>query len=168
MNNAFPIFVLTLIIFVALPASANSEKIGDSLPITLPSLFDNKKMISSNQFKGKVLYVDFWASWCLPCRKSLPQLNELRKRLISNGKDFEVLAVNLDGKPSEALEFLNKYPVNYPVVYDATGKYPKLYGVRGMPTSYILDPQGRIQYVHSGFKNSDIKKIEALVHEMLP
>ena len=168
MNNTLPVFALTLIIFVALPTPANSAEIGDSIPITLPSLFDNKKSISSNHFKGKVLYVDFWASWCLPCRKSLPQLNSLRERLISDGKDFEILAVNLDGEPGEAMAFLNKYPIDYPVVYDATGKYPKLYGVKGMPTSYILDPQGKIRYVHSGFKNSDIKKIEALVHEMLP
>ena len=161
-------FWLLLIFFSALSAPANSAKTGDSIPITLPSLFDDKKSISSNHFKGQVLYVDFWASWCLPCRKSLPQLNELRQRLISEGKSFEILAVNLDSEQREAIEFLNTYPVDYPVVYDATGKYPKLYGVKGMPTSYILDPQGEIQYVHSGFKNSDIKKIEALVHEMLP
>ncbi len=161
-------YSLILIVFIALPVLASSAEIGRSIPITLPSLFDDKKNISSNHFKGKVLYVDFWASWCLPCRKSLPQLNDLRKRLINDGKDFEILAVNLDGKPSEAMAFLNKYPVDYPVVYDAKGKYPKLYGVKGMPTSYILDPQGKIRYIHSGFKNSDIKKIEALVHEMLP
>ncbi len=160
--------LLILILFSALAAPVNSAKTGDSIPITLPSLFDDKKNISSNHFKGKVLYVDFWASWCLPCRKSLPQLNELRQRLINEGKDFEILAVNLDSEQSEAIAFLNKYPVDYPVLYDATGKYPKLYGVKGMPTSYILDPQGRIRHVHSGFKNSDIEKIEALVHEMLP
>ena len=95
-------------------------------------------------------------------------MNELRERLKRNGKDFEILAINLDSDPNEAIAFLNKYPVDYPVVYDAEGKYPKLYGVKGMPTSYILDPQGKIRYVHSGFRSSDIKKIEALVHEMLP
>lgn len=168
MHHTIPLCTLILIVFIVLSAPANSAKIGDSYPITLPSLFDSKKNISSNDFKEKVLYVDFWASWCIPCRKSLPQLNELRERLKRNGKDFEILAINLDSDPNEAIAFLNKYPVDYPVVYDAEGKYPKLYGVKGMPTSYILDPQGKIRYVHSGFRSSDIKKIEALVHEMLP
>ncbi|MDK2776273.1 MAG: TlpA family protein disulfide reductase [Pseudomonadota bacterium] len=116
-------------------------------------------------YRGKVVYVDFWASWCGPCRKSLPLLNGLRNELKSQG--FEVLAINLDEDIKAARSFLKEYPVSYPTLYDGAGKTPEAYGLRGMPTSYLIDRKGHIQAVHQGFKPSDIDKIKAEVNALL-
>lgn len=159
---------LLVLLFTMLSSTVYGVEEGKNAPvITLPSLYDKQQQISLADFKGKVVYVDFWASWCGPCRKSLPQLNELRNHLLNEGKEFEVLAVNLDNDLKEASAFIKKYPVSYPVVYDSKGKYPELYGVVGMPTSYLLDQQGRVNYVHTGFKTSDIEKLEHKVRGLL-
>ncbi|MCD8523926.1 MAG: TlpA family protein disulfide reductase [Saccharospirillaceae bacterium] len=138
---------------------------GDKAPaFKLPQL-TQKGQISLASYKGKVVYVDFWASWCGPCRKSLPMLNELRAEL--KGQGFEVLAINLDEDVKDARAFLKEFPVSYPTLYDGDGKTPTAFGLRGMPTSYLIDRQGRIQSVHQGFKPSDISKIRAEVIQQL-
>ena len=138
---------------------------GDEAPdFRLPLLTQQGQLSLSSQ-KGKVVYVDFWASWCGPCRKSLPLLNELRNEL--KGKGFEVVAINLDEDIRDGRAFLKEFPVSYPTLYDGAGKTPELYGVRGMPTSYLIDKQGRVQVVHQGFKPADITKIRAQVSQLL-
>lgn len=138
---------------------------GDKAPdFRLPLLTQQGQLSLSSQ-KGKVVYVDFWASWCGPCRKSLPLLNELRNEL--KGKGFEVVAINLDEDIRDGRAFLKEFPVSYPTLYDGAGKTPELYGVRGMPTSYLIDKQGRVQVVHQGFKPADITKIRAQVSQLL-
>ena len=123
------------------------------------------KYTSLASLKGKVVYLDFWASWCGPCRVSLPLLNNIRNEL--TGKDFEVLAINVDEFESDALAFLEEVPVDYPVIWDPQGESPRQFGILGMPTAYLLDRQGIIRYVHQGFRNSDTEKIRAMVIELL-
>lgn len=120
--------------------------------------------ISLEAYRGKVVVVDFWASWCGPCRKSMPFLNELRQQ--HHGKGFEVLAVNLDARVDEALRFLRDYPVDYPVVHD-NGRLPELYGVPGMPTSYYIDRRGIVRFIHIGFDNSDKSDVRKVVLDLL-
>lgn len=139
--------------------------VGDKAPaFKLPQL-TQKGQLSLSQYRGKVVYLDFWASWCGPCRKSLPLLNKMRKEL--KGKPFEVIAINLDEEVKDARGFLKEYPVSYPTLHDAAGKTPTQYNLRGMPTSYLIDKKGRIQAVHTGFKPSDMKKIRAEVKSLL-
>ena len=120
---------------------------------------------SLSQYRGMIVYVDFWASWCGPCRKSLPQLSKLRNELVDAG-DFVVLAINLDARTEDATKFLKEFPVSYPVLLDPKGKTPEAYGLVGMPTSYLVDQKGNIVSVHEGFRDGDIaklrKEIEAL------
>ena len=99
--------------------------------------------------------MDIWASWCGPCRKSLPILNEIRRKYLSQG--FEVVAVNVDEKLSDALTFLDKYP-DYPVLLDPKGSLAQAYQLQGMPTAYLIDEKGVIIYKHVGFKIKDQKK----------
>lgn len=120
--------------------------------------------IALEDYRGKVVMVDFWASWCAPCRKSMPYFNELRAQYRKRG--FEILAVNLDGRIDQALRFLKDYPVNYPVVHDS-GVLPELYGLQVMPTSYIIDRQGRVHDIHYGFKNSDKAGIRRAIESAL-
>jgi len=133
-------------------------------PFSLPDIYSGESK-TLEDYKGKVIYLDFWASWCGPCRQSLPLLNELRDELGS--EYFEVIAINLDQNPEDGKRFLQKYPVNYPVLTDTTGSTPQKYQLSGMPTSYLIDQNGEIQGVHEGFRSSDIDKIRKAVQTLM-
>ena len=123
------------------------------------------KMKGMEAFRGKVVYLDFWATWCPPCRKSMPALNQLRNELVSSG--FEVVAINLDEKQDDAEQYLKKYPVDYPIIFDSTASCAKVYDPKGMPTSYLIDRQGVIRDVHVGYRQGDIKEIRSKVQALL-
>jgi len=127
----------------------------------------SSKKIKLSQFRGKVVYVDFWASWCGPCRQSMPKFNVLYNKMSRKG--FTILAVNLDEQVDDAKRFLKDYPVNYTVLHDTTGATPKQFGVSVMPTGYLLDRFGMVRYVHQGFRKGDdqllMKKIKKLLSE---
>ncbi len=159
------LFISSLILTMGLSAQAAAVSVGENAPqFSLPQLEGGKKL-SLSAYRGKVVYVDFWASWCGPCRQSLPLMNEVRNKLKSKG--FEVLAVNLDEEPEAGLAFLKQFPVDYPVVSDTQGKTPELYGVQGMPTSYLIDRKGQVQLVHVGFKKSDMAELEHQINLLL-
>ncbi|MCB1846629.1 MAG: TlpA family protein disulfide reductase, partial [Halieaceae bacterium] len=115
--------------------------------------------------RGKVVYLDFWASWCGPCRVSFPQLEQLRQELGPRG--FEVLAVNVDEVEPDALRFLAQLPVSYPVVRDGSGATPAAYGILGMPTGYLIDRDGVVRLVHQGYRKSDGEVLRASILELL-
>lgn len=99
--------------------------------------------------KGKVVYIDFWASWCKPCRKSFPWMNEMKAKYESEG--LVILSVNLDAERKFADEFLAEVPANFPVIYDPKGITARKLKVKGMPSSYIVDRSGKIVSAHRGF-----------------
>lgn len=133
-----------------------------SLPALKNATVDN---ISLDAYKGKVVYVDFWASWCGPCRQSLPILNDIRAKY--HAKGFEVIAINIDENKADAMGFLAKYPVDYPIAADPKSKTPEMYKIKGMPTAYIIDRKGKVRHVHEGFKKSDASEIEFMIQEYL-
>ena len=112
-------------------------------------------------YQGKVIYLDFWASWCKPCLKSMPLLNQMRNELKADG--FEVIAVNLDNNPENGRTFLELKPVDYPVVHGDTDFIFQLYQINGLPTSYLIDQQGKLRFAHQGFKVEDIDTIRQQV-----
>ena len=130
---------------------------------TLKTL-DEERQISLNDYRGKVIYLDFWASWCGPCRKSLPMLNELRNELKDRG--FEVLALNVDETREEGLRFLKEYPVDYPTLFDNEGT-AATYQLRGMPTAFLIDHNGKLQNQHVGFNPKDMTSIRKEVLSLL-
>ena len=103
-----------------------------------------------DSLRGDVVLVDFWASWCGPCRQSFPWLAELQKRLQSRG--LRVVAVNLDKSRAAADQFLARYEVPFTVAFDPAGATAERYGVRAMPTSVLVDRAGRVVRVHAGFE----------------
>jgi thiol-disulfide isomerase/thioredoxin len=153
-------------IFCTLHCSqALAVNVGDEAPaFKLPRL-ETQGDIQLKFYRGKVVYVDFWASWCGPCRLSLPELNTLRKKYRKQG--FEVIAINLDEEKEEAMEFLKEFPVAYPTARDAEGTTPEKYGLRGMPTAYLVDRQGNINMIHEGFKKSDSQALSAHIATLL-
>lgn len=157
--------ILIFMVAATLSASMFAASSGQMAPnFKLPGIKTGNLMSLSSQ-RGKVIYLDFWASWCGPCRQSLPLLNEVRNELRRKG--FEVIAVNLDENKADAQRFLKQFPVNYPVLLDPNGKVPQKYNLPGMPTSYLIDRKGKIRKVHVGFKKQDIGKIRKQIMSLL-
>jgi cytochrome c biogenesis protein CcmG, thiol:disulfide interchange protein DsbE len=130
--------------------------------ISLPGL---NGTVASDNFKGKVVYVDFWASWCKPCKQSFPWLNDLQARYKKVG--FEVVAINLDQESGDAKDFLQKIPAQFTVAFDPSGKTAEQFHVQGMPSSYLIDRQGNIRSTHVGFREEDRARLEQAVSKLL-
>ncbi|SJM91773.1 Redoxin domain protein [Crenothrix polyspora] len=149
----------------ALTFTANATEVGQAAPqFTLPTLQQGQPTALS-QYAGKVVYLDFWASWCAPCRTSFPLLNKLHEKLKAQG--FEVVAINLDEDKTKAEQFLKEIPVAFTVLTDAKGEWSDKFVVESMPTSFIIDKQGVVQNIHHGFTASDIGELEKKITELL-
>ena len=138
---------------------------GDKAPAFSLFNLSGDKTIQLSDYQGKVIYLDFWASWCPPCRISLPLLEKMRTELAH--QNFEIIAINVDENPQDAKDFLKTFPVSYPIGGDKQGKLPELYQVQGMPTAFIIDKKGVIRVVHTSFKRKDIAKIKQVVSQLL-
>jgi peroxiredoxin len=115
--------------------------------------------VSLSSLRGKVVLLDFWASWCEPCKKELPLLAALAKKLKPRG--VEVLAVNIDEKRANAEQFLKAHKVVLEVLFDEGGKVAAArYDPPTMPTSFVIDADGVVRHVNSGFEPGDEKKLE--------
>jgi len=145
----------TLALLVALPVAALDT--GASAPaFSLPAKAGN---LSLESLRGQWVYVDFWASWCGPCKQSFPWMNEMHDKYAARG--LRIVAINVDARAADAERFLATTPARFAVAYDARGDTPKAYEVKAMPSSFLIDPQGRIQLVHAGFRDSDRAALDA-------
>lgn len=127
----------------------------------LPSF---KATIDLNQYRGRLVYVDFWASWCVPCRKSFPWMTELQKKY---GSKLKVIAINLDKERDDAITFLKETKPRFSIAFDPDAKVADQYEVQGMPSSYLIDPQGNIVSSHIGFRNGDQVEVEAKIDTLI-
>ena len=132
---------------------------------TLPAIQNAEGELSMSDFRGKITYVDFWASWCGPCRLSLPALNSLNEAFSDDPVQF--LAISIDVVEEDAWDFLARYTVDYPVVIDTEGDIARLFAVDGMPSGYLLDAEGRVREIHIGFKRGDELKLAESIKKML-
>jgi peroxiredoxin len=155
--------IAAVLLLAAAPALA--VEIGKPAPAFALSAMNGGTPVSLEQLKGKVVFVDFWASWCGPCRQSLPQYEKLRTDLAH--EEFAIVAINLDEEAAEATAFLKQHPVNYTILRDPAGDVPKAFGVAGMPTSYLIDRDGIVRAVHTGFDPADIDKLRVEIHALL-
>jgi thiol-disulfide isomerase/thioredoxin len=156
-----------LLAVAALCLAAPALAVDDGKPapaFSLPVLGGGTR-VSLDQYKGKVVFVDFWASWCGPCRQSLPLYDKLNAELAKD--DFALLAINLDEEDADANAFLKEHPVRYTVLRDPAGDVPKAFGLVGMPTSYLIDQNGVVHSHHSGFNPPDIDTLRKEVHGLL-
>jgi len=117
------------------------------------------KTVRLSDFRGKVVLIDFWASWCGPCKEEFPFLVQLHEKL--KHKNFTVLAVNVDTEIEDMANFIAKQKVkpSFPIIVDPEGKIAERYKLKGMPTTVMVDKQGNIRYRHTGFKPEDKKRI---------
>ncbi len=116
-------------------------------------------------YRGKLIYLDFWASWCGPCKQSFPWMNAMQAKYGSQG--LQVIAVNLDMKSEDGRRFLSNSPAQFIVAFDPAGDTPRKYQVRGMPTSVLIGRDGRIISEHLGFNNKDRAELEHTIEAAL-
>ncbi|MDO9105589.1 MAG: TlpA disulfide reductase family protein [Methylovulum sp.] len=155
----------TLALALACTFTVDAADIGEPAPqFTLPTLQQNQP-VALTAFSGKVIYLDFWASWCAPCRTSFPLLNALYSKLKAQG--FEVIAVNLDEDKAKADQFIKEFPVGFTVLRDSKGEWADSYVVESMPTSFIIDKQGVVQHIHHGFSSADVTGLEQKITQLL-
>jgi thiol-disulfide isomerase/thioredoxin len=123
------------------------------------------QLVSFDAYRGQVLYVDFWASWCGPCQLSFPFMNELQRAYGARG--LHVLAINMDEKPADAARFLDQHPASFDIANGPNGRCAKDFGVATMPTSYLVDRKGTIRVVHKGFRAGDIDELRGKLEELI-
>lgn len=123
--------------------------------------------VSLAQYKGQVVMINFWASWCGPCRQEMPLLESIYKKY--NKMGFTLLGVNVEPNSQAANDWLKATPVSFPILYDTDSKVSKLYDVAGMPSTVIIDRTGKLRVLHRGYKPGDeneyLDSIRALIRE---
>ena len=152
------IAVVTLCGFI-IPFNASAEQApqfalqGDSTKVQLSS------------YKGRVVYVDFWASWCEPCRRSFSWMNKMQTMY---GKDkFSIIAINLDDSRAAAHEFLKKTPASFAIAYDPSGKTAEAYKLKVMPSSFLINARGEVVYQSVGFRSETKDELENQIRQQL-
>ena len=155
--------IISLILLSAalLSADVNAEVVA-APDLKLPTI-DGTVQLSA--LKGEVVYLDFWASWCLPCKKSFPWMERMQQRYGEQG--FKIVAVNLDKDKALADEFLKQNDVSFTVAFDASGSSASKYKLRGMPSSYLIGRDGKVHASHIGFRDKDKDKLEQAIKTLL-
>ncbi|RIL09193.1 MAG: redoxin [Proteobacteria bacterium] len=149
---------------ILLSTSCLAIEAGQAAPeFTLPNLHDAE--VSLSEHRGKIVYVDFWASWCASCKQSLAWMKGLNSRFGTH--NLSVIAVNLDDDRASALKMIEGLQPDYEVVFDATGRTPEDYKVEVMPSSLLIDREGRIVKVFRGFRESSKQEVEENLRTLL-
>ena len=156
-------FLSTLLLSL-LPLAASALAKGDTAPDIWGKRMDGGGTLKLSQLRGKVVYVDFWATWCAPCRVSLPLLNGMRKDLA--GKGFEVLGVNVDKDEKEARKLMQSLGVEYPVIRVDEATY-EWYDISAMPAAYVVDRKGKVRMIRQGFQRSEFPGTRAEIEKLL-
>lgn len=163
MNRSSRLLVAVALFTLFIVTFGNHSYAADAAPdFKIPTA---KGMADLSKLKGKVVYVDFWASWCVPCRKSFPWMNAMHKKYKDQG--LEIIAVNLDKSREPIDEFLKKLPADFTIAYDPAGTVAEAYGLKGMPSTYIIDRTGVLQFSHIGFREKDQDDLENKIKELL-
>lgn len=161
-------FKKTFRVFLIISCPLYAQNPGEmAVPFTATTLEGDSIRLAD--FKGEIVILDFWASWCAPCLKEMPFLIEIQEKY--RDQNLVVIAINLDNNKKNAVRFLKKIgkDIPFPIIFDKNKELPKLYIPAAMPTTIFIDTKGAIRYRHNGFKESDkssfITEIEKLVKE---
>lgn len=136
-------------------------------PVTAPALALARGggTLSLQAYRGQVVYLDFWASWCGPCKQSFPFMNAMQRKYADAG--LRVVAVNVDQNVADAQGFLRLVPAEFTVALDPGGVWPRQFAIKGMPSNVLIGRDGRTVSTHQGFKKSDEAKLErAIIHAL--
>ena len=154
-------FAAMLLATVAVAGSSS----GPAPDFSLQSLDGSTVRLSD--LKGQVVLINFWATWCAPCREEMPLLDAIYQKY--NRLGVELLGINVEDDASGAQEYLNETPVTFPILFDPDGRVSKQYQVKAMPSTILVDRQGNVRHIHYGYKpgyeNDYQDQIRALVRE---
>ncbi|QUM85864.1 TlpA disulfide reductase family protein [Moritella sp. 28] len=140
------------------------NKVSQAPTFVLPGI--NNTQVNLEDYRGKVVLVDFWASWCTPCIRSFPWMEEMVEKYGEKG--FVVIAINMDQESILATKFLQRYPNKLTIAFDPQGVVAEQYEIMGLPNSFILNKKGEIVYKHIGFRLAELDKYEAEILSLLP
>jgi cytochrome c biogenesis protein CcmG, thiol:disulfide interchange protein DsbE len=144
---------------LALPAAWASDAGSPAPAVDLPGTAGSRVQLAA--LAGRVVYLDFWASWCGPCRQSFPWMNEMQSKHGPAG--LQVLGINVDKRQADADSFLAANPANFLIGFDPQGDTPRRYAIKGMPTSLLIAPDGKVLSSHSGFRDEERPELEARI-----
>ena len=147
------VLILTL---VGTLYAGKQPAVGKPAPDFSVSRLNTGDTVVLSAYQGKVVLLDFWASWCLPCKRLMPKFGEMKERL----PDLEILALSTDVDRNKALSFQRSVEPGLQAAYDANQKVSEAYGVGQMPTCFLIDKKGRLRFRHTGYTESDLKKVE--------
>ncbi len=166
MFRTIPGKTAAILLGFSLASMTQAVEVGEPAPdFTLPAIEDSDTEITLSELRGKVVYVDFWASWCAPCLLSLPLYNDIYNKYSDQG--LEVVGINIDNPIEDGLDFLLDTPLDFKIPADPDGETSTLYDVYGMPTSFLIDRDGVVRMVHEGFRNGDIELIDEEIRSLL-
>ncbi len=159
-----PLAALALVFWAVGIAHGRVPDIGSPAPdFTLPS--NSGKNLKLSEYRGQVVMINFWATWCAPCRQELPHLNRLYDRYRKAG--FVLLGVNVDDNPKVAQDMAGQLQVRFPVLYDTAKRVSRRYDVDAMPMTLIVDRGGKVQYLHRGYRSGVERDYETKLREVL-
>jgi thiol-disulfide isomerase/thioredoxin len=144
---------------------SSGEEPGRSPSTEGPTAPDSLRGFDLSAYAGQVVVLDFWASWCAPCKHSFPWLQEMHERYAAKG--LAIVAVDLDKNPKAASSFLKEMRPSFRILEDPKGDLAELYGLEAMPTSFVYDRGGELRDTHLGFKPGDREKLEAKIRSLL-
>lgn len=156
--------LLGIVSIMILAISVHAENLSGPAPgFSLKTI--EGKTVQLSDYKGQVVMINFWASWCGPCREEMPLLEAMYSSYKKAG--FVLLGITIDENINDAKEFLGKSPVTFPILSDNKGKVASLYKNRAMPSSYFIDRQGNLAYLHKGYRPGDEKSYKSTIKSLL-
>lgn len=153
MTQSVTRFIYTLVLVLVL------------IPIAHASGIKNIDQLDLKQYNGKVVYLDFWASWCKPCQKSFPWMNGMVQRYPAEG--FKLITINLDSDAKAMNDFLSRVPAQFDIYHDPSGTLADKFQLQGMPTSYLINKSGKVVSRHIGFQTQEIPAYEKEIESLL-
>jgi len=163
-RNTLKLIASVVLLVVTATASGKMPAVGAPAPdFTLRS--STGKNLKLSEYRGRVVMINFWATWCAPCREELPHLNRLYQQYRRAG--FVLLGVNIDDNPKSAQAMATHVKLAFPVLFDTGKQVSKRYDVDAMPSTLIIDRDGKVQYVHRGYRTGTEKEYEARLREIL-
>lgn len=156
-------FALCLMLFSCASFASSVALSGQAPDFALPA--GKKKPLKLSDFRGDVVMINFWASWCGPCREEMPLIQDLYKKYKKLG--FTVYGVNVDANPKEAQPLLKQSKVTFPVGYDMKNKVSELYKVDSMPSTVMVDRKGNMRFLHRGYKPGYEKDYEKQIRKLI-